>query len=922
MPSLLLTTKLRPPRLRPDIVHRARLLQRLTAGQAQPFILVAAPAGFGKTTLLIDWLTQQPPHRTAWLALDQADNQPTQFWQSALAALAVVAPTACQEAMALLALPTPPAIPELLTLLINTVALLPDSYTLVLDDYHLIESRAVHEEVRFLIEALPSNLQLIILTRADPPFPLTRWRARGLLTEIRAHDLRFARAEIAAFFANFRTCHGGAPLSEADLAILEERTEGWAAGLQLAQLSLQGCSDVKQFIQTFGGNHKQVLDYLTSEVLEQQPPALQQFLLQTSILERLCAEVCATLIATEQGAAVEPVQPPRPSPAAITQAQATLEALANANLFVVALDEEGRWYRYHALFAALLRKRLLQTAPTAVDELYRRAALWYEQAGLIDMAIQHAFAATDRDLAIALIARHATAAWLRGDLRQLEGWLTRLPAGVLETNPALTLAKLWVNVLSRQLPDFEQALAAHPALQDGAPSPALAGEIALLRATVALFQTQYERVIDYAQLALHHFDRPSLSPREVALRAAATLNLGLAQRRQGNTAAALPLLTDAARLAQLADAPYVRMVALENLGSAHVRHGALVRAIETYRQARAIPAQPGAPIAQITGVIDIALGEIYYEQNQLERVIDLMPVAFQQLHQLLRGMEPGVTVRGYSLLARTELALGRPAAAQAAIQEAELFLARLPQPNPAISALWAVHKTRLWLQQGDLLVAHTEATGWCVAERTELACFQQLTLARLRIAQLQQQASPAWVTEATQLLAAALATAVQNTWVSQQIEGLVLQALLQQVTQQTAQAVTTLRQALTLAQPATYIRTFVDLGEPVAALVRQVQAQGTLTAYCQQLLAAIPVPTAPILPPAASVHHADLIEALSPREMEVLRLLALGKTNQEIADTLIIALGTVKSHTNSLFGKLGVASRTQAIARSHDLGLL
>lgn len=916
MPSSFLTTKLRPPRLRPDVIHRARLLQRLEQSNTQPLILISAPAGFGKSTLLTDWLAHPAAPHAAWLALDQADNQPVRFWQSALAALARVMPTACQAVNPLLYLADPPPIDEILTVFINEIALLPAAYALVLDDYHLIESPAIHEAITFLIEALPNNLQLVLLTRSDPPFPLARWRARHLLTEIRAHDLRFAPAEIAAFFANFSARQAVPPLTPADLAILEERTEGWAAGLQLAQLSLQGHPDVTGFIQTFGGNHRQVLDYLTSEVLEQQPPAVQDFLLQTSILERMCAALCAALLANDQSAAHDP------TPSLIRQAQATLAALERANLFVVALDEEGRWYRYHPLFATLLRKRLLQATTVDVRELHRRAAQWYEAVGLIDMAIQHAFA-VDRELAIALIERHATAAWLRGDLRQLEGWLARLPATVRTSRPALALAGLWVNVIARQLPDLEEALAATPALQAVATTPALAGELALLRATVALFQAEYARVIELAQVALDHFARQPLSLRELALRAAATLNLGLAQRRQGDTAAALPLLTEAARLAQLADAPYVRLVALENLGSAQVRQGALLRAIETYQQARAIPAQPGPGFTQLTGVIDIALGEIYYEQNQLAQVRHLMPVAFQQLGQLLRGMEPGVTVRGYRLRAKTALVTGEEQAVPAILDEGERFLAHLPQPTPTITALWAVQKAQIWLQQGDLLAA----TGWAarlqIADTLELACFQQLTLARLRIVQFQQQANPAWRAEAAHMLALALATAEQQSWVNQQIEGLTLQALLQQATQQTTQAVTTLWQALTLAQPAHYVRTFVDLGEPVAVLLRQIQAQGTLTAYCQQLLAAFPAPTTPVLATTTtSLPHADLIEPISPREMEVLRLLALGKTNQEIADTLIIALGTVKSHTNSLFGKLGVASRTQAIARGRALGLL
>jgi len=913
MPNTFLTTKLRPPRPRPDIVHRARLLQRLHQGQAHPLVLVSAPAGFGKTTLVTDWIRQNSATHTAWLSLDHSDNQPNQFWQSVVATLEVVAPTVCQEAKALLHLPNSPDIQVILTALINDLAQLPDSYAIILDDYHLIEQRAIHAAVSFLIEHMPGNLQLVILTRSDPPFPLARLRARNLITEVRAHDLRFATDEIAAFFANAGALQPTLPLTASDLLILEQRTEGWIAGLQLALLSLRGRTDVTTFIQNFGGNNKQVLDYLTSEVLEQQPPAWQQFLLQTAILERMCAELCAVILGDEK---IDNLL------TATNSAQAMLAALERANLFVVALDEEGRWYRYHPLFADLLRKRLRQNVIVDVDELHRRAARWYEQAGLLDLAMQHAFACADPMLAVALIERHATATWLRGDLRQLQGWLAQLPAGVSDSTPLLALAHLWLNAISRQIHDVEQAIAAAPALQ-GEHSATIAGELALLRSTVALFRAEFSSAAHHAEAALRLFGSQQPSPRELALRAVATLNVGLAQRRQGNRTTALTLLMEAARLAQGAAAPYVALVALENLGSYQVRHGVLLRAVETYQQARAISAPLGAVSVHVAGVIDIALSEIYYEQNQLEAVVQLVPDALKGLRQLMRGMEPGPTVRGYSLLAKTELALGNSAAAQATMHECEVFLARLPQPPPTIAALWAIHRTRLWLQQGDLLAAARWAESLSVTDEVELACFQQLTLVRLRLAQVQQQPSSAWVEEATATLAAALATAEQNEWLTQQIEGLLLQSLLQQATNQPKLAMTTLLHTLTLAHPANYVRTIVDLGKPMAELIGQVQAQGMLLDYCRQLLAAFPPSALSVLsPPSATLQHAELVEPISPREGEVLHLLALGKSNQAIADTLFISLGTVKSHTNSLFGKFGVASRTQAVARARELGLL
>jgi LuxR family maltose regulon positive regulatory protein len=913
MPSAFLITKLRPPRVRPGIVPRARLVQRLSQGQAHPLLLISAPAGFGKTTLVADWIRQNSATHTAWLSLDLADNQPNQFWQSVIATLELVAPAVCQEAKALLRLPNPPAIQTILTALINDLAQLPDVYAIILDDYHLIEKTAIHEAISFLIEYMPSNLQLIILTRSDPPFPLARLRARNLITEVRAHDLRFATDEIAAFFANAGALQSTPALSEQDLTILEQRTEGWIAGLQLALLSLRGCADVTSFIQNFSGNNKQVLDYLTSEVLEHQPPAVQHFLLQTSILDRMCAELCDALLADEN------IDNPL---IGIGTAQATLAALERANLFVVALDEEGRWYRYHPLFADLLRKRLRQNTPVAVDELHRRAAHWCEQAGLLDLAVQHLFASADPAPAVAFIERHATAAWLRADLRQLQGWLMRLPAGVIESTPVLALAQLWLNIISRQLQDVEQAIAATPALQR-ARSPIIAGEVALLRSTVALFHAEFSNAIHHAEAALHLLASQQPTQHELALRAVATLNLGLAQRRQGNRTSALTLLTEAARLAQGAAAPYVALVALENLGSYQVRHGTLLRAVETYQQARAISASLGASSVQAAGVIDIALSEIYYEQNQLEQVGQLVPDALKQLRQLMRGMEPGPTVRGYSLLAKTALALGNSAAAHSAMHECEVFLERLPQPTATITALWAIHKSRLWLQQGDLMAATRWVESLAVTEEMELTCFQQLTLVRLRLAQFRQQHAPAWVEEATTALAAALATAEQNGWLTQQIEGLLLQSLLQQATNQTKQAVTTLLHALTLAHTANYVRTIVDLGKPMAELIMQVQAQGRLLDYCRQLLAAFPTAALPALSsPPAPRQHAELVEPISPREMDVLHLVALGKSNQEIADTLFISLGTVKSHTNSLFGKLGVASRTQAAARARELGLL
>src|SRR6266566_9131417 len=511
--QLLLVTKLAMPPVRSDLVPRPRLTNQLQLGIQRPLTLIAAPAGFGKTTLLSTWL-EHASLPAAWLSLEQDDDDLTRFWTYVFTALALVHQGLGTSALALLQastlLPLPP-IEIVLTVWINDLAALPHEVALVLDDYHLITAQPIHRSIAYLLDHLPPQLHLVIVTRADPPLSLARLRARGHLTEIRAADLRFTAEETAAFLTRAL----GLELSAQDIATLEARTEGWIAGLQLAALSMQGRKDIPGFLEAITGSHRYIIDYLTEEVLARQPEPVQTFLLQTAILERLQGSLCEAVLGEQRGAA---------------SGQAMLEQLEQANLFLTPLDDERRWYRYHQLFAEALRHRLQRKHPTLVPELHRRASAWYEQQGLTHDAVHHALAATDFVQAARLIEQAFNSLLMRGEIATLQRWAAALPDELVRSNIELSVLQGWLLFVSGKndaaelhLQDIERTFGITPVsdehseqqtIPSGAgSSAAIRGRIAALRASIALTQRDLPRTITLSRLALEYLPKESMAVR-------------------------------------------------------------------------------------------------------------------------------------------------------------------------------------------------------------------------------------------------------------------------------------------------------------------------------------------------------------------------------------------------------------------------
>jgi LuxR family maltose regulon positive regulatory protein len=542
MSTPILATKLYIPPPRPEVVPRPCLVERLNEGLQRRLTLISAPAGFGKTTLVSEWVAGggrlEPKVRVAWLSLDEGDNDLTCFLAYLVAALQTLAPNIGAGVLAVLQSPQPPPPESILTALLNEITAVPDHFVLVLDDYHVIEAQLVDHALTFLLEHLPPHMHLVIATREDPPLPLARLRVRGQLAELRAADLRFTPAEVAEFLNQVM----GLNLSAEDIAALETRTEGWIAGLQLAALSMQGHKDATSFIKSFTGSHHFVLDYLVEEVLHQQPASVQTFLLRTSILDRLCGPLCDAVILN-------------PS----TPGQETLEYLERANLFIVPLDDERRWYRYHHLFGGFLRQRLHQNSALStgdekggVDELHIRASVWYEDNGLEIEAFHHAAAAHDVERAARLVEGKGMPLHFRGAVAPVLHWLESLPAAVLDAWPSLWTTYASVALVTGQATGVEQKLQAAEAALHGAESVPSAvegpddktrdiiGRIAAIRATLAATLNQVETVIAQSRRALEY-----LHPDNLSFRTFTIWKLGYAYHLQGDRAAAGRAYTEA-----------------------------------------------------------------------------------------------------------------------------------------------------------------------------------------------------------------------------------------------------------------------------------------------------------------------------------------------------------------------------------------
>ena len=919
MSEPLLLTKLYIPPPRPKIVLRPRLIERLSEGMPCKLTLISAPAGFGKTTLVSEWVTgcERP---VAWLSLEEGDNDPNRFLTYLVAAFQTLnqkngGETIGAGSLALLQSSQPPAPELILTTLVNELSSISDSFILVLDDYHVIDSQPVNKALTFLVEYQPRSMHLVIATREDPPLPLARMRARGQLAELRAADLRFTPGEAAEFLNEVM----GLSLSPEDIAALETRTEGWIAGLQLAALSMQSRQDTSSFIQSFTGSHRFVLDYLVEEVLRRQPEHVRDFLLQTSILDRLCGSLCNAITGQEDG-------------------RGMLETLERGNLFVIPLDDQRRWYRYHHLFAEVLRTYLDEAYPDQRPALHGLASAWFEQNDLPAEAIRHALAAEDFERAADLIEQ----VWLAMDLSYQSatwlGWAKVLPADRIRARPVLCVGYAWALLGVGEIEASEARLRDAERWLEPVENPAENLPIRMIVVDKAEFRSLPASIAAaraYRDLALGDIDGTKMQARkalalvpkgEIIHRTQATALLGMAEYASGNLQAAeMEFLKFQAMMWQANDIANAISITFI-LANILLIQGRLQEAISAYRQSLKLAVNRGTP--SFLGESDLyrGLSEVLCEQGDLEGAAQHLQTA-QQLGE--RVALTGWSHRLCIAQARMKEAQGDLGGALALLEEAERQYVRNPLPDRPIAAL----KARTWARCGRLI----EAASWAREQNLSpddhlsyLREFEHLTLARVLIARSKTGRAKDDLHAALGLLARLLQAAEAGGRKGSVIEILILQSLAHQTQGNRSQALTSLERALALAEPEGYTRVFVDEGEPMRLLIAdfrlQIEKQNCdsshkLIGYTDKLLAAF---SQPMVRPQLTTDNqqSTMVEPLSDRELEVLKLLRSDLSGPEIAQQLIVSLNTLRTHTKNIFNKLGVNNRRAAVRRAEELDLL
>jgi LuxR family transcriptional regulator, maltose regulon positive regulatory protein len=900
MDRQILKAKLYVPRYRADAVPRSRLHERLDEGARRELTVVSAPAGFGKTTLLADW-SQRSELPVAWVSLDERDDDPVRFLLYLIAAIGTVHEDFGKNTRAFLgSLESREELEPVLTALSNEILELPGDFVLVLDDYHSVRSETIHDVLAFLLDHWPPPMHLIIAGRTSPPLPLPTLRARGNLVEIGAPDLRFTHEEAADFLG--RTM--GLNLTAERVEALEKGTEGWIAGLQLAAHALKDREAEFRSMEAVGGGARHVFDYLAEEVLSRQPEDVREFLLETSIVETLSGPLCEALTGTTNG-------------------REMLEKLERDNLFLVPLDDEGRYYRYHHLFAAFLRERLGRERPDAIPELHRRAGLWEEADGCLSGAIEHALAAEDFDRAADLIEEETGVRRTYVDASLLLRWLKTLPEDLVRRRPQLSLLYAWALVHSgaleeteRRLWDTEESLG----LDAGASTAGLSdeertmlGEICIIRARVAAMRENAPLTTELSNRALD-----LLPEGELHLRGDVALDLGHAYCQVADLESASEAFAKAAATGRAADDLRTALFGLRYQASQEISRGRLRKAEELLSDGQRLAESRSDGVPSVAGIIHAGMGELLYERGDLDEARRLLEEGIEHGR---RSGEAKILVYCYVNLARVLMARGDAEGAHYLIRKAGGLTPKWP-------LIWA-WRARFWLEQGDVESAarwsrEYEATEDYISYPRH---FERITMARVLLGEGR-------TDEALDSLGNLLENAVSEGRMAHEIELRVLLALTSERLDATNETLEHLERALTLAEPEGFVRVFIDEGLPMAALLERViraprddgshngPPQIAPDIYAGTLLEHIALQAADSGNGTPRNGRAPGIEPLSGREVEVLELVAAGRSNAEIAGELYLSVGTVKAHVHHIFGKLLVRNRSQAVARARELRLL
>ncbi|MBN1191180.1 MAG: hypothetical protein JXA46_15595 [Dehalococcoidales bacterium] len=892
----LLQTKLTIPQRRQVLVSRPRLIERLNAGIDSKLILISAPAGFGKTTLITDWIANigRP---VAWLSLDEGDNDPALCMEYFVAALRKIKPKFGTSALRLFRSSQQFPVKIVLTDLINEICSLPNHFILVFDDYHEIKDTSIHNALDFLLENMPQNMHLVILTRSDPPLHLSHLRGRGQLTELRAVDLRFTTQEGGEFLNQVMNLN----LSEQDISSLDARSEGWIAGLQMAAISLKGRTDATQFIAAFSGSNRNIMDYLFEEVFDRQTGDIQSFLLQTSILEQLTGPLCDAVTGRNDSGKI-------------------LENMKRANLFVLSLDDEGRWYRYHHLFADLLLHNLRNSQPQLISTLYEKASLWYEENLLVAPAIKYALSGQNYALASSLIIRHAETTLMHGELATFKYWIRSLPEEHINANPILlvfeVLAELWLH--RGPLKSEESQL---KKIEKMDTRGELAGPLLAVKAVFSAAQGGTLKSVKLAHQAL-----AALPPESTFWRSVVIPCLGQFSLLRGELPAiplAIKLYNEAVQMGIQTSSLFTTVLALRRLAETHIAAGHLHEAGTCYQKILDLAVDSQGNPLPLASFGLIGLGNLEREWHNLDKATDLLNRGIY----LASGKLGSWQLEGYVNLARVRAMQGNTAEAKQIIQNAWRLAAESPDSKQFETFILA-HEILLSLREGNPGMA----VGWIRNRRLNKADgtepvydpdrksvagyyaseLEQITLVRVYLAQ-------GLPDEALKIMEMVSKSAEKLERTGVLIEILMLEALAYKASGNPDKSMELLKRVLSLAEPEGYVSLFVGEGLPMTRLLYEAVQQKIKPEYIHRLLEASPgLSPEPVQPG----KHAKMAEPLSERELNVLDLLAGGLSNKEIAVRLSIELRTVKWHTGNIFGKLGVKNRTQAVARARELNVL